>query len=270
MERDAKLFEAGEYPDRGLTVTEAHLDQMVQAFTEPAPVLLEHLAGGWVVGSLTRVWRRGAELFGRVQLLPEAAALIQRLGIRGLSVGLASDLQRILEVSVTAAPRVADARLWSDACRFPASWADADLPESAVSLEAEGMQPADPEPPAAEDAPAESTEHAEEADTLLRRWMQQGRLTPAAAPFARALLGASGALVRFGETQQNAAQLFRQYMEAMPTLDLYSERSRTDADEEPPFTEDQREWLRRYWGDMPWETLARAARERQEATVWRR
>ncbi len=270
MERDAKLFEAGEYPDRGLTVTEAHLDQLVQSFTDAAPVLLEHLAGGWVVGSLKRVWKRGKELFGRVQLLPEAAALIQRLGIRGLSVGLTPDLQRILEVSVTAAPRVADARLWSDACRFTAHWVAPEAGEGEEQMNEESVVGAEETPQPSVSAPTDASRVDAERDALLTGWMQRGRLTPAAAPYARALLQATGTMVRFGEESLDAATLFRKLMEAMPALDLYSERALTVPDDDMPFTDEQRAWLLRHWGDVPLKTLAEAARERQEETVWRR
>ena len=51
--RDAKLLEAGVYPDKGVAITEAHLEAIVRTFRAPAPILVEHrpspLLLGWVV-----------------------------------------------------------------------------------------------------------------------------------------------------------------------------------------------------------------------------
>jgi hypothetical protein len=113
VEREAKLFEAGSYPDKGLDVSEEQLQTLVDSFTTPVPLMVEHLSQGWQIGHLKALWRRGKELFGRLALLPEAEALLKRLGIRGISVAVTPDVKRIVEVSVTATPRVADARLLS-------------------------------------------------------------------------------------------------------------------------------------------------------------
>ena len=42
IEREAKLFEAGSYPDRGIEITEEDLDSIV-ANTHEAPVRIEHI-----------------------------------------------------------------------------------------------------------------------------------------------------------------------------------------------------------------------------------
>lgn len=93
VEREAKLFEAGAYPDKGLEVSEEQLQSLVERFVAPVPVVVEHLPHGWQIGVLKQLWRRGKELFGRLGILPEAEALLKRLGIRGISVAVTPDLR---------------------------------------------------------------------------------------------------------------------------------------------------------------------------------
>ncbi|MCS7301512.1 MAG: hypothetical protein NZ556_08170 [Fimbriimonadales bacterium] len=110
--REAKLLEAGVYADKGVVLTETHLEGLARAFGAPVPILVEHRPAPLVLGWLVRVWRQGDALYGRLALFPEADALLRRLRLRGLSVGLSRDLRRLLEVSVTASPRVPSARLF--------------------------------------------------------------------------------------------------------------------------------------------------------------
>ena len=43
IEREAKLFEAGSYPDRGIEITEEDLDRIIANASE-APIRIEHTA----------------------------------------------------------------------------------------------------------------------------------------------------------------------------------------------------------------------------------
>lgn len=112
VERRAKLFEAGEYPDKGLTITAEHLDGLVKNFNRPVPVLIEHAESPLQMGVLRSVERVGDELFGQIALSAEADALVERSGARSLSLGLSPDLGAIREVSLVRNPRVPDARLF--------------------------------------------------------------------------------------------------------------------------------------------------------------
>lgn len=84
VEKDAKIFEAGEYPDKGITITENDLDTIVSNFTE-APVKVEHTDSPLdPLGLVKRVWRKGKDLFGRLAFPGEIAAFLERRGIRKL------------------------------------------------------------------------------------------------------------------------------------------------------------------------------------------
>ena len=88
IEKDAKIFEAGEYPDKQLTVTESDLDEIVGSFTE-APVKVEHTDSPLdPLGAVKRIWRRGRELYARLAFPQDLAAFRERRGIRKLSVAL--------------------------------------------------------------------------------------------------------------------------------------------------------------------------------------
>ena len=124
----ALLLKTGEYEDLGVSIGVDTLETLVRNFL-PVPVLLEHVETPFRLGEVVRVWREGDTLYGELSLYDEAQALLERWGLRSLSVGLTGGLTRLLEVSVTARPRVREARLlnsvrdWSvwDVA-FAASW----------------------------------------------------------------------------------------------------------------------------------------------------
>jgi hypothetical protein len=112
VEREALLMEAGEYPDKGVTITEDELQQMAESGVG-APVIVEHrptLVLGWI----SELWRKGKQLWGRLRLKPHANQLIEESSVRGLSVGLARTESgyQLREVSLTATPRVPNAQLF--------------------------------------------------------------------------------------------------------------------------------------------------------------
>ena len=119
-ERDARLLVAGEYPRKGLTVTEADIDALVANFADPVPVKLEHVDTPLdPLGTVRTVWKErfgdGAALMGRLAFPPEVAALLARRGAERLSVGLLKGpAWRLLEASLTLRPHVAGATLLSD------------------------------------------------------------------------------------------------------------------------------------------------------------
>lgn len=111
IERDADLFEAGEYPDKGMTVTEEDLDRL--AASPDAPVMIEHSGGPIRIGIATGFQRVGRWLKGKLKLLRDASNLMDTLGITGVSVAVPRELDRIIEVSWTGSPRVQNARVYS-------------------------------------------------------------------------------------------------------------------------------------------------------------
>lgn len=159
IERRAKLFQAGDYPDKGVTITPNHLDGLVRNFAAPVPVLIEHADSPLRMGRLTAVERVGDELFGTLALTPEADALVERSGARSLSIGLAPDLSEIREVSLVRHPRVSDARLFFVG-----------------------------------DAQARR-----EAAQVVQRFVKAGRLVPAQVPYAEAILANEATLEFAGD-----------------------------------------------------------------------
>jgi hypothetical protein len=92
VHRPARLFVAGDYPDKGCRVTESDLDGIVARFYAgggTVPVKAEHMDSpldpfGEVVG----LYRRGAELFGMLCFSPGVHEHIEARGACNLSVAL--------------------------------------------------------------------------------------------------------------------------------------------------------------------------------------
>ncbi|MBV6503512.1 MAG: hypothetical protein AKCLJLPJ_01584 [Fimbriimonadales bacterium] len=113
-DRRAKLFEIGEYDDRGLRVTQEDVVRLAQSFDSPVPILVEHVETPLRLGYLTQVEAAGGELFGNLALTPEADDLIEKSGAKSLSISVSRDLDRIFEVSIVANPRIESARLFCE------------------------------------------------------------------------------------------------------------------------------------------------------------
>ena len=112
--KHAKLFEAGAYPDKELTVSEKDLDEMARTSGE-VPITVGHLdphsENPLRIGVVTHLRRKGRELFGVLRFAPEAWALVLRSGAKYLSVCLDRLRKRLVEVSLVVRPRVPDARV---------------------------------------------------------------------------------------------------------------------------------------------------------------
>ncbi len=121
LERRAKLFEIGEYEDKGLVVREEDLQRLADNFQFPVSVLIEHVENPLRLGYLTSVEALGPELFGTLALTPEADKLLEKSGAQSLSLSVSRDLEQILEVSIVSNPRVETARLFCEDFRDSAS-----------------------------------------------------------------------------------------------------------------------------------------------------
>ncbi len=113
VERDAMLFEAGDYPDKGLSVTEEDIERLARTQGE-VPIYVEHAESPIKLGKVAQLYRKGKQLWGKLLLLPEANALIEKLGVKGLSVRVPRTLERLIEVSVTGSPRVKGAQVFAE------------------------------------------------------------------------------------------------------------------------------------------------------------
>lgn len=107
VDRPARLFRAGEYPDKQFVAGEADLDAIVAATTGEVPLDLHHAdtdetlpMGGLVPGSLRR---DGEWLLGTMRL---PSAIDASLRHRGLSVVIDRASRALRKVTVTPHPRV--------------------------------------------------------------------------------------------------------------------------------------------------------------------
>lgn len=205
VERRAKLFETGDYPDKGVSIAAADLKALCAAFGEPVPVLIEHADSPFELGYLTAVEAMGAELFGTIALTSEANALVERSGARSLSIGLAPDLTSIREVSLVRNPRIASAQLYSDGPRFEVEWSARDDWERKFRA-------------------LERDQAERDADRQIAEWMAEGRLTPAQRPFAKALLTSDG-IVAFDGERRPVASLLRSLVDRQPGHAMFGERA---------------------------------------------
>jgi hypothetical protein len=238
IERRAKLFEAGEYPDKGVTVTEGHLALMHANFDAPVPLLIEHEESPLELGFLSAVEVVDGELFGTVRLTPEANALVERSGASALSLGLSPELDKIREVSLVRRPRVADARLFSGVC-FEAPLGDTETLESKyTALEAQVRR--------------------DNAQRQAEALVTTGRLTPAQLPFALALLGTTDT-VTFDGTRVPVGQVLMRLLEARPAQPMTQEIA--PASPAPDFSHvlmlpEEAEFYRRYFPDISLDQIA--------------
>lgn len=116
--RTGKVFEVGEYPDKGFSLTEAEADAAIAAFS-PVDNDIEHAPSVFdgKLGKLSRVWRDGKDIIGNV-VIPMAVNAL--LGDDPLKVSLAWDRSKktITGNALVLRPRIADAQL---AAAFAAS-----------------------------------------------------------------------------------------------------------------------------------------------------
>jgi hypothetical protein len=143
VERDARILVAGDYPDKGVNITEADLERLASQ-QEPVPVIVEHQPA-WFFGWVQSLYKKGKELWARLKLRREANTLIEENGVKGVSVGLMRDPLKLAEVSVTARPRIKEAQLFT-----------ADHPEPAEEPSQSELQPEPPEPATALAEPPEN------------------------------------------------------------------------------------------------------------------
>lgn len=221
-ERRAKLFEAGSYPDKGVEITPEDLQKLEDSFDRPVPVLIEHAASPLHLGFLTEVEAEGHELFGTVALTASADRLVRQSGAESLSLGLAPDLSRILEVSLVRTPRVESARLFSGRL--------------------EPVKVSGPDP-----------------SETIARFVREGRLTPAQAPYAEALMRAEAA-IEFGDDASSPARLLIAMLERQPPLAMFA-----DVAPSPPSGDyssalmmpEEAEFYRRHFPDISLDQIAR-------------
>ncbi len=256
IEKDAKIFEAGSFPDKGIEVTESDLERMV-ANHKPVPIKVEHTDSPLNLGSLVCIWRKGRELFGRLAFTHPAWELVKASGARKLSVGMRKDKSGISEVSLVRNPRIADAAVFSfggltffndgdnvsvevdftfergDEVMNTGGGApggvsaemqkllDAAKEEGRLSGKAEAIAGfnANESSAAVKLAELERKNAEKDADAKISALKAEGKLTPAAEKFARAILIDGNAEVTFADgAHMPASQAFLNFLANQPNV----------------------------------------------------
>lgn len=115
VERECLLFEVGDYPDRGVSITDDDLRDIAENTTADVPVKVEHLAQSpfdGALGTVSRLRVVGSQLFGTLRQPVEAWSFIRRAGARSLSIALDLMAKKVAEVSFVCSPRVASAQVF--------------------------------------------------------------------------------------------------------------------------------------------------------------
>jgi len=257
--READVFQAGNYPDKGVSVTPEDLDRLAQ--TDEAPVRVEH--GDIEIGKAYGFRRVGDWLKATIRVLPEAWALIERVGVKGVSVALSRDLSRILEISWVSRPRVAGAQLYSAGDAITLAITDrrdrpmgeennnaATAAPAAETIEALKSQLEALQQTIAREREERESERrafaAERARIEVQTYVQAGKLPPACADTVAALL-ATDAHVRFGEDEKPVAALVRQLIDALPTFGATAPVQGVQTADEPALSpEAERVWAKHF------------------------
>ena len=201
--RTAKLFVAGEYPDKGLKVETEDLQRLAKSFKE-IPVKVEHTDTVFdgKIGRVREVWCSGDSLYGTIEFDQDMWALIDKIGAKSLSVGIREDLSALTEVSIVKTPRVADARIFCVEVGF-----DAEVPAIEKALREENDRLKE------ELARVRSEGREKEAADEITALLNKGALTAASVPYAKTLLLWDG--VKFGKGE-TVCEVFRQFCRALP------------------------------------------------------
>lgn len=120
----ALLFVAGDYPDKGVTITEAHLDEVITRFNagpRVVPVKAEHFDSPLdPFGEVVALHRNGPNLFGMLAFSEGIAQHIAQRGAKNVSVAFHRESGEggavafsLKECSLVFTPRVAGASLLS-------------------------------------------------------------------------------------------------------------------------------------------------------------
>lgn len=108
VEVEATVFKAGEFPDKGLVVTEDDLERLARSADE-VPIFVEHKESPVRLGWAERFRREGKYLKATLNFFKNAYTWLRQIGVNGLSVAVSPQLDRLYEVSVVGSPRVNDA-----------------------------------------------------------------------------------------------------------------------------------------------------------------
>lgn len=231
VDRSAKLFEAGSYPDKGIEVSTQDLERLTKNFDLPVPVLIEHGKSPLDIGYLTSVQVSGNDLIGTIALTKEANDLIDSSGAKALSLGLSADLLEIQEVSLVKNPRIRSAQIFTgEVFTDTIDWKSAYDELLAKTRTGNVINE-------------------------LNRLVTDEKLVPAQIPFAEALLGINQS-VQFNGESQPIATLVLALIESAPKVGLFRELA-PSGPESSPLHPDERAFYDRYFSGLSLEEIAK-------------
>ena len=236
VERECLLFEAGEYADKGLTISEEDLVAIARNSAAEIPVRVEHLpesAFDEAMGMVRNLTARGDRLWGIIRLPVETWRFLQRAGAKALSVALDATGMRVLEASIVKRPRVESAQVFGDCSNFISN-KDTNISrillETNIEWDQEGAQQdmgikqfaerligQIRELAAGADESSVSVMAPAELDRRIMEFRRSGRLSanPAAEELARAILRCENShFIQFKQETQPLAELFQRFLEA--------------------------------------------------------
>jgi hypothetical protein len=115
VERECLLFEAGDYPDKGVSVTMDDLVEIARNSSADIPVRIEHLPEtpfDGALGVVGDVRAADGRLWGKLKIPAETWGFVQRAGAKALSVALDMAAKRLTEVSFVSRPRIRSAMVF--------------------------------------------------------------------------------------------------------------------------------------------------------------
>jgi hypothetical protein len=258
--RDALLFEAGSYPDKGVVITENDLDVMISAFRlrGEVPVRVQHAGSPWDgrLGRLVDVRRDGKRLYGKISWPRAVWDFLCAMGTKCLSLGL-SRAGEIAEVSVVDFPRVLTARAFGSSIADGVSFTNSvrfvtergvgvmaeyspevqaaidaarDMGRTEGAAEARTQFDAQLTPLAQENAALKRKSARDAASVKLAGWVAEGKLPPACVKFAEGILVDGAAEVTFADGgHMPVMEAFVQFMTNLPrVVPMVGEKVETD------------------------------------------
>ena len=220
MIKRAKIFEAGDYKDKGINVREEDLNLFVENFV-PCRVKIEHTDSAFdnIFGKVLEIYKQGKELFAKIDFSEEAWKLMEKAGAKALSVAINNNEKFISEISVVKNPRVADARVFCF---------DMDFSERENLLEKENRE-------------LKRKIALMEGEKLADLYFAQGKITPGNMDIAKELLMCEN-IVTFGENDLPVRQLFEKFLENIPVCVDFSEmKKEVNKRIDDTFTKEQRD-----------------------------
>lgn len=274
--REAKLFEAGTFRERGISFTEADLDAIVAGYKEETatglvvPIRVQHGRSPWEgkFGKVVDVWRAGKDLMGKIAWPKPVWDFLCTMGTKSLSVGFDWRQRRLREVSVVDRPRVLTAQAFSDS--MPASdlmlfsfdlsinegggakpMADQDLNAVIAAAEERGKAAgrAEAEAQFAERekgytrtiADLKRDDAKSAASVKLATWKSEGKLPPACEKYAEAILIDGSAEVTFADGgHMSAAEALVQFMTHLPKCVEIPGTKAENEDSKPQYSDDDK------------------------------